>query len=60
MNTRLSLQTLLYDGWILRSANGYTRRANSINPIYPPEINVNDKIEYCSKLYESKGLRTKS
>ena len=35
MNAWPSLQTMLYDGWVLRFADGYTRRANSINPIYP-------------------------
>ena len=33
MNALPALQTMLYGGWVLRFANGYTRRANSINPI---------------------------
>lgn len=34
MNALPSLQTILYDGWVLRFAKGYTNRANSVNPIY--------------------------
>ena len=36
VNAWPSLQTLL-DGWVLRFANGYTRRANSVNLLYPSE-----------------------
>jgi GNAT superfamily N-acetyltransferase len=58
MNAWPALQTLVYDGWVLRFANGYTRRANSINPIYPSQIDTQEKIEYCRGLYTAKGLRT--
>lgn len=58
MNAWPALQTLLYDGWVLRFANGYTRRANSVNPIYTSTIDVNAKIEHCRKLYDAKKLRT--
>ena len=58
MNAWPSLKTLVYDGWVLRFANGYTRRANSINPIYPSQMDTREKIEYCRALYTAKGLRT--
>jgi GNAT superfamily N-acetyltransferase len=58
MNAWPALQTLVYDGWVLRFANGYTRRANSINPIYPSQLDTLEKIAYCRKLYTTKGLRT--
>lgn len=58
MNAWPALQTLLYDGWVLRFANGYTRRANSVNPIYSSTIDVDEKIEYCRLLYDAKKLRT--
>jgi len=56
MNAWPSLQTMLYDGWVLRFADGYTRRANSINPIYPSFDEVGDKIRTCESLYRDRGL----
>jgi GNAT superfamily N-acetyltransferase len=58
MNAWPALQTVLYDGWILRFAGGYTRRANSVNPIYHSTIDVYQKIEYCRGFYAAKGMRT--
>jgi ribosomal protein S18 acetylase RimI-like enzyme len=58
MNAWPALHTMLYDGWVLRFADGYTRRANSVNPIYASTIDVNTKISYCEKMYTQKGLRT--
>lgn len=53
-----ALSTLLYDGWILRFADGYTKRSNSINPIYYSTYDLNTKIEECEKLYSSNHLPT--
>jgi ribosomal protein S18 acetylase RimI-like enzyme len=51
-----ALETELYDGWVLRAANGYTRRSNSINPIYPGALNLENKITYCEQWFISRGL----
>lgn len=56
MNAWPALQTLLYDGWVLRFADGYTRRANSVNPIYPSTAALDDKIRACEGLYAQRGL----
>lgn len=58
LNQWQPLQTIIYDGWILRFANGYTKRANSINPIYGSNENIDEKISYCEKLYASHRLKT--
>lgn len=51
-----ALQTHLYDGWVLRISNGYTKRANSVNLLYDAMIDLNKKIEYCKAFYEQVGL----
>lgn len=56
MNAWPSLQTNFYDGWVLRFSEGYTKRANSINPIFSSTLNIDEKIEYCEHLYGAKKL----
>lgn len=56
MNAWPALQTMLYDGWILRYSKGYTKRANSINPIYPSTFEINKKIEKCEAQFRSLGI----
>jgi len=51
MNAWPALQTLYYDGWVLRFANGYTRRANSVATLYPGDFQPAEKIGYCEQLY---------
>ncbi|NMO97694.1 GNAT family N-acetyltransferase [Paenibacillus lemnae] len=58
LNAWPSLQTMVLDGWLLRFANGYTKRANSIQPIYTGTENFNRKIDLCEEMYAEKGLRT--
>lgn len=58
MNAHPSIKTQVFDGWVLRFANGYTNRANSVNPLYPSEIKAEDKINCCEEIYKSQGLAT--
>jgi ribosomal protein S18 acetylase RimI-like enzyme len=57
-NALPALQTHFYDGWVLRFANGYSRRANSVQPLYPSILDVNQKIDYCETQYQEHGLST--
>lgn len=50
------LSTLLYDGWVLRFADGYTKRANSVNPINDSTCDVNEKIKTCEQIYSANLL----
>lgn len=56
INAWPSPQTLVYDGWVIRFAEGYTRRANSINPLYPSTQRLADKVQYCETLFRNQGL----
>jgi GNAT superfamily N-acetyltransferase len=51
-----ALETVASDGWVLRSSNGYTRRANSVHPLYPPSRDLAEKIAEAERLYQERGL----
>ncbi len=52
-----ALNMLLYDGWLLRFANGYTKRANSVNGLYRGSLQTEMKIDYCETVYTKQRLR---
>lgn len=56
MNAWASLQTRQYDGWILRFADGYTKRANSVNPLYESSMDPDEKIDICERQYRLHNL----
>jgi ribosomal protein S18 acetylase RimI-like enzyme len=56
LNAWPALQQILYDGWILRFSEGYTRRANSVNAVYESRLDVDLKVAACEKIYAEKGL----
>jgi ribosomal protein S18 acetylase RimI-like enzyme len=58
LNAHPALQTQFYDGWVLRFANGYTNRANSVNPLYPSTLDLQEKIAESEKRYSAQDLPT--
>ena len=56
LNSWPALQQILLDGWLLRFSKGYTRRANSVNPLYGSAMDVSEKVTICEDLYSDKGL----
>ena len=56
LNAWPAIETIQLDGWIIRYANGVTKRSNSVNPIYASSQNVEEKIDFCEKFYRSKGI----
>ena len=56
MNAWPALSQVLYDGWVLRFAAGYTKRANSVNPLYGSTLDLERKVLQCEALYRAAGL----
>jgi N-acetylglutamate synthase len=49
-----ALQTVLAGGWVLRFANGYTKRANSVNAL-TPTCGAIEALQFARPLYEQAG-----
>lgn len=51
-----ALVSEIYDGWVLRFSNGYTKRANSINILQNSTLSLREKVEACETAYRIKNL----
>jgi ribosomal protein S18 acetylase RimI-like enzyme len=52
-----ALATVYLDGWVVRFADGYTRRANSASPLYEGSGRPDEKIDQCERLYAARRQR---
>ncbi len=55
-NTHPCLSEKAYDGWLLRFAEGYTKRANSVSVVGESVLSPMDKIKYCEENYREHNL----
>jgi GNAT superfamily N-acetyltransferase len=53
-----ALEETRYDGWILRFADGHTKRANSVTPLHASTIDMQQKIDVCERAYAERALPT--
>lgn len=59
LNTWPARQTLLLNGWILRYADGYSKRANSVNPLwFHPDADLEQSIARAETFFSGHRLDT--
>jgi ribosomal protein S18 acetylase RimI-like enzyme len=56
LNAWPALKEILYDGWLIRLAEGETRRNNSVNVLGPGSYPLAEKIRHCEAIYRAHDL----
>ena len=50
------LRSVFVDGWVIRFAEGYSRRANCVLPLYAGSGSLAERIQHCETLALSRGV----
>jgi ribosomal protein S18 acetylase RimI-like enzyme len=53
-----ALREVVFDGWLIRLADGHTRRTNSVNLLAAGTLPLDHKIRYCETVYAAQGQST--
>ena len=53
-----ALREVVFDGWLIRLADGHTRRTNSVNLLSAGTLPLDHKIPYCETIYAAQGQPT--
>jgi GNAT superfamily N-acetyltransferase len=56
LNAWPALERTTYDGWVLGFSGGYTKRANSVNPLFGSSVDLDTKVAHCERAYAARGL----
>lgn len=56
LNAWPALQEIHYDGWLIRLADGQTRRTNSVNVLNAGSRPLDEKIAFCEEVYRRHDL----
>ncbi|HTQ13362.1 MAG TPA: GNAT family N-acetyltransferase [Rhizomicrobium sp.] len=56
LNAWPALKEIFYDGWLIRLADGETRRTNSVNVIGRGRRALDEKIAHAARIYSAHGL----
>ena len=51
-----ALGSEMVDGWLVRTSKGYTKRANSVTPLYQGFLGQDARIDYCESRLSANGL----
>lgn len=57
LNAWPGVRQMMLDGWLVRLSGGFTRRANSVSPLYRGSVEPEEKIDRCEAIYRGHGLR---
>lgn len=59
LNAWPALTQMAHDGWLLRLSRGYTKRSNSVQPLWTaPGADLRRMVGYCEDVYHRAGLQT--